>query len=104
VDDVVEAICFLSEEKRADGEVFITTDGSPHSSREIYDAMRRVFGMGATKLYVPKILFKLMAIFGKQFKYKVNKLLGDECYSSKKLTSIGFLPRKTLDDMNETDY
>ena len=36
--------------------------------------------------------------------YKINKLLGDECYSSQKLEALGFSAKKTLRDMNETDF
>ena len=37
-------------------------------------------------------------------KIKINKLLGDECYSSAKLEALGFKAKKTLEDMNETDF
>ena len=40
----------------------------------------------------------------KNMSNKVYKLLGDECYSSEKLQSIGFSPKKSLKDMNETSY
>ncbi|MBC8285551.1 MAG: NAD-dependent epimerase/dehydratase family protein [Nitrospinae bacterium] len=104
VDDVARAICYVSEDKRADGEIFIVTDGKPYSSRDIYNSMRRVLGMKSTNLFVPKLLFGGVSLLGSRFKYKVNKLLGDEYYSSKKLASIGFEPSRTLDEMNETDF
>ena len=37
-------------------------------------------------------------------KYKLNKLLGDEYYSSAKLEKLGFETQKSLKDMNETDF
>ena len=36
--------------------------------------------------------------------YKINKLLGNEFYSSSKLEALGFEARKTLKEMNETDF
>ena len=39
VDDLVRAILLVAEDKRANGEIFIATDGAPYSSREIYNAM-----------------------------------------------------------------
>ena len=35
-------------------------------------------------------------------KYKIEKLLGDEYYSSQKLESLGFRPQFTLKQINET--
>ena len=32
------------------------------------------------------------------------KLLGDECYSSKKLEALGFIAQRTLKEMNESDF
>jgi len=46
----------------------------------------------------------MASLISLRIKYKVNKLLGDECYSSAKLESLGFKARKTLKDMNETDF
>ena len=37
-------------------------------------------------------------------RYKLNKLLGDKCYSSAKLEALGFKAKKSLKDMNETDF
>jgi UDP-glucose 4-epimerase len=104
VDDLVQAILLVSEDKRANGEIFIVTDGVPHSSREIYNAMCGVIGKTIPKWSVPKFLFDMAALLSPRIKYKINKLLGDECYSSEKLEKLGFKAQKTLKDMNETDF
>ena len=104
VDDLVRAILLVAEDKRANGEIFITTDGTPHSSRDIYNAMCNVLGKSIPKWSVPKFLFDMVSLISPRIKYKVNKLLGDECYSSKKLEKLGFKAKKTLKDMNETDF
>ena len=104
VDDLVRAILLVAEDKRANGEIFIATDGVPHSSREIYDAMCGVLGKSTPKWSVPKILFDIAALINSRIKYKINKLLGDECYSSAKLEALGFKAKKSLNDMNETDF
>jgi len=44
VDDLVRALLSVAEDKRANGEIFIATDGVPHSSREIYDAICQSVG------------------------------------------------------------
>ena len=104
VDDLVLAIVFVADDDRASGEIFIATDGTPHSSREIYNAMCSALGKSIPKWSVPKFLFDMASLASPRIKYKLNKLLGDECYSSAKLESLGFKAQKTLKDMNETDF
>jgi len=104
VDDLVRAILLVAKDERANGEIFIATDGKPHSSREIYDAMCGVLGKSIPKWSAPKILFDIACLLSPRIKYKLNKLLGDECYSSAKLEALGFKAKKSLKDMNETDF
>ena len=104
VDDLVRAILLVSDDDRANGEIFIATDGDPHSSREIYNAMCSVLDKSIPKWSVPKFLFDMAALISPRIKYKLNKLLGDEYYSSVKLEALGFKAKKTLKDMNETDF
>ena len=104
VDDLVRAILLVAEDKRSNGEIFIATDGTPHSSRGIYNAMCNVIGKSIPKWSVPKFLFDVVSLISPRIKYKLNKLLGDECYSSAKLEALGFKTQKTLKDMNETSF
>jgi len=104
VDDLVRAILLITEDKQANGEIYIATDGTPYSSREIYNTMCGVIGKLIPKWSVPKTLFDLASLASPRIKYKINKLLGDECYSSVKLEELGFKAKKSLKDMNETDY
>ncbi len=104
VDDLVRAILLVSDDCRANGEIFIATDGNVHSSREIYEAMCSVVGRSIPKWSVPKFLFDAASLISPRIKYRVDKLLGDECYSSKKIESFGFSAQKTLEDMNETSF
>ena len=76
----------------------------PYSSREIYNAMCDVTGKSIPKWSIPKILFDIVGLVNPHIKYKINKLLGDECYSSGKLEALGFEARRTLKEMNETDF
>ena len=39
-----------------------------------------------------------------KIKYKLDKLFGDECYSSAKIEALGFRAKKTLKDMNKTSF
>ena len=104
VDDLVRAIFLVAEDNRANGEIFIATDGKPYSSREIYSAMCNIVGRSVPKWSIPKFLFNMIAIISLKIRYKVDKLLGDECYSSKGLEALGFKAQRTLKEMNETDF
>ena len=104
VDDLVRAILLVADDDRANGEIFIATDGVPHSSREIYNTMCGVTGKLIPKWSAPKTLFDLASLASPRIKYKINKLLGNECYSSAKLEALGFKAKKSLKDMNETDF
>jgi UDP-glucose 4-epimerase len=104
VDDLARTILLVGVDDRANGEIFIATDGVPHSSRKIYNAMCGVVGKPIPKWSVPKSLFNIASLASPHIKYKINKLLGDECYSSAKLEALGFKAKKSLKDMNETDF
>jgi len=104
VDDLVRAILLVAEDDRANGEIFIATDGKPYSSREIYSTMCYIVGKSVPKWSVPKFLFDAVSLISPRIKYKLHKLLGDECYSSAKLEALGFKAQKTLKDMNETSF
>jgi UDP-glucose 4-epimerase len=104
VDDLVRAILFVSEESRADGEIFIATDGNPYSTREIYESMCNAIGRPIPNWSVPKFIFDILALFGSKINFKVNKLMGNECYSSEKLKSLGFHSKRSLSEINETFF
>ena len=98
VDDLVRALLLVAEDDRANGEIFIATDGVPQSSRKIYEAICRQVEKTVPRWSVPKFLFDGVASVSSRFRYKVEKLLGDEYYSSAKLESLGFRAERTLKD------
>ena len=104
VDDVVQALLLLVNSQQANREIFIATDGKTYSSRNIYETMCRVLGKSTPNWSVPKFLFSAIALLSTNLSYKMDKLLGDECYSSEKLQSLGFKAQKELKQMNETDF
>jgi UDP-glucose 4-epimerase len=104
VDDLVRALLLVTEDERANGETFIATDGEPHSSREIYEAMCGVLNKSIPRWSVPKSLFDIVVVMRPAVRYKISKLLGDECYSSEKLQSFGFKAQRSLKEMNETSF
>ena len=102
VDDLVRALLLVAENERAHGEIFIATDGVPHSSREIYEAICHATGKAVPSWSVPKFLFDWLSFVSPRIRCKVEKLLGDEHYSSEKLEALGFRTESTLNDWTET--
>ena len=100
VDDLVRALMLVAEDSRANNEIFIATDGKPHSSREIYESICNTLGKTIPNWSVPKFLFNAIAKLSPRLRYKVDKLLGGEYYSSDKLESLGFRAELTLKDWN----
>jgi UDP-glucose 4-epimerase len=104
VDDLVRAMIFVSNDHRANGEIFIVTDGTSHSSREIYEVMCKLSGKSIPKWFIPKFIFDFAAFFSLKIRHKVSKLFDNDFYSSKKINAIGFMPKRTLQEMNETFF
>ena len=104
VDDLVRALVFVAENKQANRQIYIATDGKPHTSREIYIEVCKSVGKIPRQWEVPFVFFKMIASIVPRLKYKINKILGDECYSSDKLSQLGFVVRKSLSDFSHSDY
>lgn len=104
VNDLVRAILLVAKDERSNGEIFIVTDGKSYSSLDIYKAMCDIVGKPVPKWYVPKFIFDIAAKINPKIKYKLDKLFGDECYSSAKIEALGFRAKKTLKDMNKTSF
>ena len=99
VDDVVQALILVANDYRAKGEIFIATDGQPYSSRQIYEASCYLMGKTLPQWSVPKLIFDIASSLNKKLSYKVEKLLGNECYSSKKLQMLGFKAQHSLGEI-----
>jgi UDP-glucose 4-epimerase len=104
VDDLISALLLVADDDNATGNIYIATDGERYSSREIYEIMCAVLNKSVPRWSVPKFLFDIVASISSSLRYKMDKLLGDECYSSEKLESLGFKARRSLRDMNKTSF
>ena len=104
VDDLVQALMLVAKDDRANGEIYIATDGESYSSRQIYETFCAVVDKAVPQWSVPRVIFDIVSLMSSRMRYKVDKLLGDEYYSSKKLQSLGFKAQRSLREMNETAF
>ena len=104
VDDLVRALLFIAENRQANGQIYIATDGVPHSSREIYEAICHSVGKAPRGWSVPKWVFDLVGMMSSKARFKLDKLLGDDYYSSSKLESLGFKAEKNLMDFAQSEF
>jgi hypothetical protein len=79
------------------------------SKKDPYTLMRMIIMCSVLYKSIPKwsiskSLFDMVSLLNLRIKYKLNKLLGYEWYSSAKLEVLGFKAQKTLKDINETDF
>ena len=98
VDDLVSAILFLNNTKILNDKVYVATDGKNYSTFEIYNIMCKILNKKVPKWRLPKSFFSLISFVHPVIKNKVESLLGNDCYSSRKLESLGFKAKKTLYD------
>jgi nucleoside-diphosphate-sugar epimerase len=108
IDDLVELLLLVAEIPEASGEIFIAADGQNYTSRQIYEIMCSGLGKKIPGWYMPKSLFIVLAHFGDQAgklmnfpfdSYRLQKLLGDECYSAEKMhQKLGFSATRNLAD------
>ena len=104
VDDLVHAILFILNNKHTNREIFIATDGEFYSSRKIYEIISFSLNKSVSSWSVPKAFFDLAALTSFNIRYKINKIMGDEMYSSKKLQLLGFSAQKKLKDINKSSF
>ena len=80
----------------------LVTDGLPYSSLEIYSSMRKAIGKPEISWSIPRAIFKIISLISPAVKYKIDKLFGNQYYSSKKIEKLGYKARGTLKEMNKT--
>lgn len=109
VDDVVQALRLAVENPKANGEIYLVTDGRAYSTREIYELMCRALGRAAPRWAVPVGALRAIAgigdavgrMRGRPFFFNsvaLDKLLGSAWYNSDKIErELGFKPTHTLE-------
>ena len=100
VDDLVKAI-LLVKEKGENGEIYNVTDGKDYSTTEIYETFFEIIEKSPPKLRVPLLALKAFKYVPGRIGHTIQKLIGDEKYSSCKIESLGFEAKFEFKDYNE---
>ena len=109
IQDVIQAILCVSQNDLLDNELFIISGPDAPSGRQLYDQIRKAYGMRPIHIQVPHKLLYLLAsiceilqhILRRRLPFNhdvLDKLLSSEWYSSKKLQSmLNWMPTVTLE-------
>ncbi|MGI9227412.1 MAG: NAD-dependent epimerase/dehydratase family protein [Gammaproteobacteria bacterium] len=110
VEDVVQAAIKVAETEISAGEVYILSDGTDYSTRQIYENIRKTLGKKIPQWGIPLSALSAIANTGDVLKRitrrrvlfdsdNLQKLIGNSYYSSQKIkTELGFSPKFTLFD------
>ena len=99
LDDLIDAMIFVRSNPKTNGKILTVTDGNAYSSREIYNVLCKMAKKNPPNWEVPIIFFKLISMLGKNFKFKIDKIFGNDFHSSKELERLGFKTKKTFLDI-----
>jgi UDP-glucose 4-epimerase len=108
VDDLVQAAWLVATHARADGEIYIVSDGAAYSSRQIYEWMAGALGRKLPAWHVPAWMLTMAASAGDAVQRTtglrlpinsevVQRLTGSACYEAGKLRrDLCWEPRRRL--------
>ncbi len=102
VHDLIRAMIFVVGNRKANKEIFNVTDGINYSSSKMYKIIRKSLGKSDSLWRTPRTVFDFLLKISPIFKKKILKIFSDECYSLEKLHSVGFIPTKSLIDINNS--
>ncbi len=108
IDDVVQAATLAAEKPEAASQTYIVTDGTPYSTRQIYEWICRALEKPVPSWHVPIGMLKMLArvgdgigiLRGGRFMFDsdaLDKLLGSAYYSCEKIErELGYNPGRNL--------
>ena len=99
IQDVVEAILFVEKNPKAYGNIYHVTDQVEYTPRKIYEDLCKLAGKEPRNWSVPIGFFQALSKLNNKVKFKLDKLFGDEFYSSKKIEKLGFKVKYQLRDL-----
>lgn len=110
VEDMVTAACLAADKPEAVGQLFNVTDGTPYSTRQMYEWICETVDKAVPGWTVPLSLLAALArmgdligrLRGRRFLFDsdaLGKLIGSACYDSGKIEQmLGFTPMHHLHD------
>lgn len=111
LDDLITAAWLAMENPKANGRTYIVEDGQGYSTRMLYEAMCKEFGVPVSRWHIPEHMLCMGAVIGdwtgKLFKRNMplnsavlSRLMGSACYRSDRIRNeLGWRPQKTFLDV-----
>jgi nucleoside-diphosphate-sugar epimerase len=104
IDDLIRALLFIANETSTNGKTFNICEVEPYSTRQIFNQLCRSVGKQAPSWSIPKWFFKLIKLINTRAAHNIDKIFGNECYSSKLIVSLGFKFKNTLENIDYSEY
>tara|TARA_A100000164_G_C21883309_1_gene761394 strand:- start:720 stop:1625 length:906 start_codon:yes stop_codon:yes gene_type:complete len=101
VDDLIRAILFIATKPDINSQIFNVTDQQIYSTKNIYESLMRSQGKKIPYLSLPFSFFKIIGKLSSNLEHRITKLFDDQYFSSKKIESLGFKTKMSLDQCNE---
>ena len=110
VEDVVQGAVLAALSELSSGKIYILSDGTDYSTRELYEEIRKAMGKKVPSWGIPVLVLKVAATIGDILRFiirrrifidsdNLQKLIGSSYYSSKKaVTELGFAPKHSVFD------
>ena len=104
IDDLITCLLLVAKKMVSPFNIYYLSDGITYSARDIYNQFCQILNIKTPSWNVPWFIFVLLSLTTKKIRRKIRIIFGNYVYSSKKIKNLGFVPKKTLKDFNETDF
>ena len=102
--DLITCLLLVAKKMVSPFNIYYLSDGITYSARDIYNQFCQILNIKTPSWNVPWFIFVLLSLTTKKIRRKIRIIFGNYVYSSKKIKNLGFVPKKTLKDFNETDF
>lgn len=104
IDDLISCLILFLNKNIPSFKIYYLGDGVIYSARDIYEQFCKILGKKIPSWNVPWFIFVLLSIINKKIRRKIKIIFGNYYYPSQRISKLGFVPTKSLKDLNEKDF
>lgn len=104
IDDLISCLLLFLNKKLSSFKVYYLSDGLIYSIRDIYNHLCKIAKKKIPSWHVPWFVFVFLSLINKKIRRKIKIIFGSYYYPSTRINRLGFIPTKSLEDLNEKDF